>query len=118
VPWFVKTETLNTAFLALERAERSALLAAHRAWVLGLQAAEQPVASGFLVDGERRPGGGGLLLLEAPSHAAALALVQGDPLIRGGWVDWQLHEWIAAVGDLAVARPLPVSPANEGGLAG
>ena len=118
MPWFVKTETLNPAFLALERAERSALLAAHRAWVLGLQAAAQPVASGFLVDGERRPGGGGLLLLEAPSHAAALALVQADPLIRGGWVNWQLHEWIAAVGDLAVARPHPAAPASEGGLAG
>ena len=117
MPWFVKTETLNPAFLALERAERSAQLAAHRAWVLGLQAAAQAVASGFLVDGERRPGGGGLLLLQAPSYEDALVLIQEDPLISGGWVDWQLHEWIAAVGDLAVARPLPVSPANEDGLA-
>ena len=103
MPWFVKTETFSTAFLALDRVERSARLAAHRHWVTGLRAAGQPVASGFLVDGERRPGGGGLLLLEAPSHSAALALVLEDPLISGGWVDWQLHEWIAAVGDLAVA---------------
>lgn len=61
------------------------------------------MASGFLVDAEHRPGGGGLLLLQAPNHAAALVLIEADPLISGGWVRWQLHEWVAAVGDLAVA---------------
>ena len=107
--WFIKTETFTAAFRGLDQAERATHLQAHRAWVAGLQAAAQAVASGFLVDGERRPGGGGLLLLQAPSYVDALALIQADPMISGGWVDWQLHEWMAAVGDLAVA------PAELGG---
>ena len=102
MPWFIKTETFNGPFRALEGAERSALLQAHKAWVLELRSGAQPIASGFLVDGDQRPGGGGLLLLQAASYAEALALIQQDPLISGGWVDWQLHAWIAAAGDLAV----------------
>jgi len=42
------------------------------------------------------------LLVEATSYCEALEMIQQDPLIAGGWVDWQLHEWIAAAGDLAV----------------
>lgn len=112
VPWFVKTETFTPAFLALDRAERSAHLARHRAWVQALRDQSQEVASGFLVDGERRPGGGGLLLLRAPDHVAAAALIAQDPLIAGDWVHWQLHQWVPAVGDLAV------SPAELGDSAG
>jgi hypothetical protein len=43
-----------------------------------------------------------LLALKAGSYAEALALIQQDPLIAAGWVDWQLYEWIAAAGDLAL----------------
>lgn len=107
MPWFIKTETFNTAFLALDRAERSAYLASHRAWVASLRCRALPVASGFLVDAERRPGGGGLLLLQAVDHAAARALIAEDPLIQGGWVTWQLHEWVPAAGDLAVSALEP-----------
>ena len=60
------------------------------------------MASGFLVDSDQRPGGGGLLVFQAASYDQALALIQQDPLIAGGWVDWQLHQWIAAVGDLGL----------------
>ena len=60
------------------------------------------MASGFLVDADQRPGGGGLLVFQAASYDQALALIQQDPLIAGGWVDWQLHQWIAAVGDLGL----------------
>ena len=55
--------------------------------------------SGFLVDQDRRPGGGGLLIFEAASYATALEWVQNDPMIRGGLVDWQLQEWIPVSGD-------------------
>ncbi|MBM5827218.1 MAG: hypothetical protein FJ050_04065, partial [Cyanobacteria bacterium M_surface_7_m2_040] len=102
MPWFVKTETFTEAFRSLAGAERSAHLQAHRAWAAGLSAAGRPMASGFLVDEQQRPGGGGLLLVEATSYCEALEMIQQDPLIAGGWVDWQLHEWIAAAGDLAV----------------
>lgn len=113
MPWFVKTETLTPAFLALDRAERSAHLARHRAWVASLRERALPIASGFLVDGEQRPGGGGLLLLAAPDHASARETVLSDPLICGGWVEWQLHGWVPAVGDLAVAIPEASVPERE-----
>ena len=102
MPWFIKTETFTAGFRALDGAERAARLQALRAWVSSQSAAEHPMASGFLVDAQRRPGGGGLLAFQASSYGEALALIRHDPLIAGGWVDWQLHEWVPAWGDLAV----------------
>jgi uncharacterized protein YciI len=60
------------------------------------------ITSGYLVDGEGQPGGGGLLLLEAPSYAEAEALVQRDPMVISVGVDWWLQQWRPAVGDLGV----------------
>jgi len=51
------------------------------------------------VDGDRHPGGGGLLIFEASSYADALAWVQKDPMIRDGLVNWQVQEWIPVSGD-------------------
>ena len=96
MPWFVKTETFR---LPHDRARPH--LAAHRAWVEGLRAKGVTISSGYLVDGEGRPGGGGLLLLQAADHASAEALVRQDPMITSGSVNWRLQGWIAAVGDLA-----------------
>jgi uncharacterized protein YciI len=97
MPWFVKTETFLRPY-----AELRPTLAAHRAWVTALQQQGQAISSGYLVDGEGRPGGGGLLLLQAPSYAEAEALVRADPMVQSDGVAWQLHQWVAAVGDLAV----------------
>ena len=57
------------------------------------------IRSGFLVDAQRRPGGGGLLIFEAESFEAAMRWVRNDPMIRAGLVDWQLQEWIPVSGD-------------------
>ncbi|MFM1812242.1 MAG: hypothetical protein RLZZ336_1180 [Cyanobacteriota bacterium] len=100
--WFIKTETFTAGFRSLPGPERAFHLQAHRDWVTAQRGAAVTMASGFLVDGQRKPGGGGLLVLQAGSYAEALALIAQDPLIAGGWVDWQLHEWIAAAGDLAL----------------
>ena len=100
--WFIKTETLTDGFRSLPGPERAAHLQAHRDWVQAQRAAGVVIASGYLVDGQRRPGGGGLLVLQVASYAEAWALIAQDPLIAGGWVDWQLHEWIPAAGDLAL----------------
>lgn len=100
--WFIKTETFTAGFRSLPGPERAAHLQAHRDWVTAQRAAGLAIASGFLVDGQRQPGGGGLLALQAGSYAEAKSLIEQDPLIAGGWVDWQLHEWIAAAGDLAL----------------
>lgn len=96
--WFIKTETLQ---VRPDQAREQ--LAAHRAWVERLRAQGVRISSGYLVDGAGRPGGGGLLLLEADDHASAEALIRQDPMLRGGCVDWRLHRWISAVGELDLA---------------
>jgi uncharacterized protein YciI len=97
MPWFIKTETIR-----VPHAEVVPHLQAHRAWVGQLRQQGVRISSGYLVDGDGRPGGGGLLLLEASDHAAAEALIRQDPMLTSGSVDWCLHQWIGAVGDLGV----------------
>ena len=97
--WFVKSETFTAVVAALAVEQRSPTLEAHRRWVMQEAAAGRHIRSGYLVDGDRRPGGGGLLIFEATSYSEALAWVETDPMIRAGLVDWQLHEWIPVSGD-------------------
>jgi len=87
VPWFIKQETFLRPYSAMQPH-----LAAHRAWVAELRAAGVVISSGYLVDGQGQPGGGGLLVLQAADHA--------DPMVCSGGVDWTLHGWISAVGEL------------------
>jgi uncharacterized protein YciI len=95
MPWFIKRETFR-----LPQADLAPHLAAHKAWVAELRSRGARLSSGYLVDGEGRPGGGGLLLLEADTYASAEALIQQDPMVRSGGVDWTLQQWIGVVGDL------------------
>lgn len=97
MPWFIKRESFRRPY-----AELRPHLQAHRIWVEQLRHRGVPISSGYLVDGEGKPGGGGLLLLEAADHASAEALIREDPVVASGLVDWSLHQWIAAVGDLEV----------------
>jgi uncharacterized protein YciI len=97
LPWFIKRES----FL-WPRERLRPHLEAHGAWVRSLQQQGHPIGSGYLVDAQEQPGGGGLLVLEAEDYACALALIEQDPMVRSGGVSWQLHQWIAVVGDLAV----------------
>ena len=97
--WFVKTETFTAVAAALPVEQRRPTLEAHRRWVADEAAAGRRLCSGYLVDGDRRPGGGGLLIFEATAYADALAWVQNDPMIRDGLVDWQVQEWILVSGD-------------------
>ena len=95
MPWFVKHETFRRPYN-----EMRPHLAAHRAWVAELRQRGVRISSGYLVDGADRPGGGGLLLLEADDFASAEALIHDDPMVRSGGVDWSLQRWVAVEGDL------------------
>ena len=97
MPWFIKQETFRRPY-----GELRPHLQAHRLWVEQLRGQGVRISSGYLVDGAGRPGGGGLLLLEAADHASAEALILQDPVVVSGLVDWSLHQWIGAVGDLGV----------------
>ena len=98
MPWFIKRES----FL-VPREQLRPHLEAHGPWVRSLQKQGHRISSGYLVDGQGQPGGGGLLLLEASDYDSALALIQQDPMVRSGGVSWQLHQWIPVLGDLALS---------------
>jgi uncharacterized protein YciI len=88
--------------LRVPAAEARPYLAAHRNWVLGLRSQGIRLSSGYLVDWEGRPGGGGLLLLEAADYVTAETLIRQDPMLLGDCVEWRLHRWVGAAGDLGV----------------
>ena len=98
MPWFIKHETFTAAKVALPLDQRRPHLEAHRAWVEKESAAGRRIRSGFLVDEQRRPGGGGLLIFEAASYAEALEWVQQDPMIQAALVSWTLQEWVPVSG--------------------
>ncbi len=97
--WFVKHETFTAETVALPMAQRRPFLEAHRAWVEQQRAAGRRIRSGFLVDEQQRPGGGGLLIFEAETYAEALVWVRQDPMIQAGLVSWTLQQWIPVSGD-------------------
>ena len=114
-PWFVKTETFKQS---LSFPQIRPHLEAHKAWVAGLRADGHSITSGYRVDAEGAPGGGGLMLFPAEDYAAAEQLVLCDPLVANGCVDWQLNQWVADVGDIALvdggAWPSPISLVKAG----
>ena len=95
MPWFIKHETFRQPYAAMRPH-----LEAHRQWVAQQRRQGVRISSGYLVDGQEQPGGGGLLLLEAADHASAEALVLQDPMVRSGAVEWSLHRWIPVQGGL------------------
>ena len=97
MPWFIKNECLLRPYV-----EMKPHLEAHRRWVEQRRAEGVVLSSGYLVDGEGQPGGGGLLLLQAADYREAEALVQEDPMLLSGGVEWSLQQWLPAVGDLGV----------------
>ena len=97
--WFIKHETFTPQTAELSLDQRRPHLEAHRAWVEQQGAAGRRIRSGFLVDEQQRPGGGGLLIFEAASYTEALAWVQQDPMIQAALVTWTLQEWIPVSGD-------------------
>ena len=92
--WYVKTETF---IKGKPFPEIKPHLDEHKTWVDSLRADSVAITSGYRVDANDKPGGGGLMLFRASDYAAAEALVLQDPLIANGCVDWQLNRWIAEV---------------------
>ena len=58
------------------------------------------VASGYLVNKQGLPGGGGLLILQSKNYEAAKSVIEEDPMIIAGLVSWSLKEWIPVSGNL------------------
>lgn len=98
--WFCKTETFKPS---LPFPKIKPHLDAHSKWAEGLRASGKTcIVSGYRVDSNGKPGGGGLMFLAAKSYEEAYELVSNDPLIVNGCVDWELNGWIGQVGGIQV----------------
>ena len=97
-PLFVKHER----FLVGGDGPAPEVIASHIEWVKSLRHSGVCITSGYLVNGEGQPGGGGLLFLQASNFREAEALIQQDPMVLSGGVEWTLQQWRSAVGDLGV----------------
>ena len=85
--WFVKTEQFCKPF-----PEVKPHLEAHREWVRTCRKendnSHQTIVSGYRVDENDRPGGGGLMIFAAENYESALEFVKNDPLVANNCVEW------------------------------
>ena len=93
MPFFVKTELIKKEYLIKNDFKRK-IITEHINWIKKLKNEGINIKSGFLVDDFKRPGAGGLLILETNNYKNALKIIQNDPMITNDLVEWKLNEWI------------------------
>ena len=93
MPIFVKTEFIKQEFVNEEKFKNKSIKQ-HITWVKNLKGSGFNIKSGFLVDEIKKPGAGGLLILEAKTYKDALKIIKTDPMIKNKIVEWNLSEWI------------------------
>ena len=90
---FIKTEFIKKKYLSNIHI-REKIIQDHICWVKRLKSKGVKINSGFLVDFLKKPGGGGLLMIECDNYFQAEKIIKNDPMIINNIVDWELHEWI------------------------
>ena len=90
--------------MAIYTRQRTKFISEHVSWVKKLSLSGVKIASGYLVNKDQHPGGGGLLILEADGYEKAKKLILQDPMIKNELVDWNLQEWLPVYGELVVAN--------------
>ena len=96
--WFVKTEQFKKPYPVVKP-----YLQQHTQWIQSLRTTNCKVycvTSGYRVDSEGKPGGGGLMIFAAKNYKEALELVKQDPLIVNDCVTWELNGWLSQVGNI------------------
>ena len=93
MPIFIKTEVIKKKFL-INTDIRNKIINDHINWIKKLNKKGIDIKSGFLVDEFKKPGAGGLLIIEINTYKDALEIVKSDPMIKNNIVDWKLNEWI------------------------
>lgn len=83
MPWFVKIERG-----IVEKSKFDTYVPDHVAYVKALIEKGHQARTGYWEEK-----GGGMLLFQAASMTEAIAIVQADPLIQNGCVDYELHQW-------------------------
>ena len=94
MPIFIKTETFNQKALNLSIKERKNFLLMHKEWVQNISESGDYIFSGYLMNKQKMPGGGGLLIIEAENYLTAEKIIKEDPMIKNKLVIWELQEWI------------------------
>ena len=93
MPFFVKTEIIKKEYLNNNDLKLK-VINEHNDWIKKLKKEGINVKSGFLVDELKRPGDGGLLILEMNNYQNALKIIKNDPMIKNNIVEWKLNEWV------------------------
>ena len=93
MPFFVKTEIIKKAYLINNYLKRK-IINEHIDWIKRLKKEGINIKSGFLIDELKRPGDGGLLILEMNNYKNALKIIKNDPMITNDLVEWKLNEWV------------------------
>ena len=93
MPFFVKTEIIKKEFLINNYLKRK-IINEHIDWIKKLKKDGINIKSGFLVDELKRPGEGGLLIIEMNNYENALKIIKNDPMIKNDLVEWKLNEWV------------------------
>ena len=93
MPFFVKTEIIKKEYLFNNELKRK-IINEHVNWIKNLKKEGINIKSGFLVDELKRPGEGGLLILEMNNYKSALEIIKNDPMIINNLVEWKLNEWL------------------------
>ena len=95
MPFFVKKETIKKKYLINHDLKRK-IINEHIDWIKQLKKEGINIKSGFLIDESKRPGDGGLLILEINNYRNALKIIKNDPMIKNNLVEWKLNEWVIA----------------------
>ena len=94
MPIFIKREKFKDKTLELSNSERKVFLLMHKEWVENISKSGHIIHSGYLINENKMPGGGGLLIFEATDYLTAKKIIEEDPMIKNQLVNWQLQEWI------------------------
>ena len=98
MPIFIKTEKFKKETLNLSVIKRKSFLLMHKKWVKKISQSGHNIYSGYLIDENSIPGGGGLLIFEANNYLIAKQIIENDPMIKNELVIWDLQEWISIDG--------------------
>ena len=93
MPIFIKTELIKKEYL-IQNDFRNKIINEHINWIKKLIKKGIDIKSGFLIDEFKKPGAGGLLIIEMNTYKDALEIIKNDPMIKNNIVEWKLNEWI------------------------
>ena len=93
MPFFIKTEIIKKEYL-INHDLKQKIISEHIDWIKKLKKEGINIKSGFLVDELKKPGAGGLLILEINNYENALKIIKNDPMIKNDLVKWKLNEWV------------------------